>query len=457
MKIAFIHPDLGIGGAERLVIDAAVGLQARGHEVTIYTSHFDPNHCFDEARDGTLKVVTGGNTIIPPNLCGRFSILCAILRQIHLTFQIIASGEGASFDAFVVDQLSACIPFIRHGLNGRILFYCHHPDLLLSKRDSLIKKVYRIPFDWFETYTTSLSDLIVVNSKYTRTIFHETFKRIMTVQDPEVVYPCVDVNTDQKPVDTRITQLFGSYKVILSINRFERTKNIDLALESFSLLKNESNFSELKLVISGGYDNRVIENVQYLAELMKKCEDLKLSCHKLIINDDNDLITELNTKLSSTSVIFIPSIPNAAKNSLLKIATLLTYTPSFEHFGIVPLEAMMWETPVLAINNGGPLETVIEGETGWLRPEDAHTWAEIIKLVAFEIKLEKLREMGQYARKQVETLFSKQKMASDLETKLNRALVIDRVSIKWFNRLLSLIPVLLFMAVFFILFSNPAK
>jgi len=51
-RIVFIHPDLGIGGAERLVIDAAVGLQSLGHKVTILTSHRDRNHCFTEARDG---------------------------------------------------------------------------------------------------------------------------------------------------------------------------------------------------------------------------------------------------------------------------------------------------------------------------------------------------------------------------------------------------------------------
>lgn len=51
-KIVFVHPDLGIGGAERLVIDAAVGLQSLGHSVTILTSHCDPSHCFEEARDG---------------------------------------------------------------------------------------------------------------------------------------------------------------------------------------------------------------------------------------------------------------------------------------------------------------------------------------------------------------------------------------------------------------------
>ena len=53
-NIVFVHPDLGIGGAERLVIDAAVGLQSAKHNVTILTSHCDRQHCFEEARDGEL-------------------------------------------------------------------------------------------------------------------------------------------------------------------------------------------------------------------------------------------------------------------------------------------------------------------------------------------------------------------------------------------------------------------
>jgi alpha-1,3/alpha-1,6-mannosyltransferase len=68
MRVAFIHPDLGlgeslssvyfvnlntvIGGAERLIVDAALGVQQLGHTVHIYTSHHDPNHCFDETKDG---------------------------------------------------------------------------------------------------------------------------------------------------------------------------------------------------------------------------------------------------------------------------------------------------------------------------------------------------------------------------------------------------------------------
>lgn len=41
-----------LGGAERLVVDAALGLQRLGHSVDIYTSYHDPEHCFEETRNG---------------------------------------------------------------------------------------------------------------------------------------------------------------------------------------------------------------------------------------------------------------------------------------------------------------------------------------------------------------------------------------------------------------------
>lgn len=37
-----------------------------------------------------------------------------------------------------------------------------------------------------------------------------------------------------------------------------------------------------------------------------------------------------------------------------------------EHFGIVPLEAMAAQKPVIACNSGGPVETVKNGATGYL-------------------------------------------------------------------------------------------
>lgn len=251
-RILFIHPDLGIGGAERLVVDAAVGLQDRGHEVTIYTSHCDPHHCFDEARNGTLKVRVAGDKLFPQNLFGRFSILCAILRQLHLTATLIRSGELENHDCIFIDQLSASIPLIRLvAPHIVVLFYCHFPDYLLASRASFIKATYRILFDWIEAWTTGQAHTIVVNSNFTKSVFAQAFPRIKTT--PRVVYPCVDVKVSESgggsKLDREVFPTCGK-RILLSINRFEKKKNVGLAIEAFSRLHPEER-AQLRLVIAG--------------------------------------------------------------------------------------------------------------------------------------------------------------------------------------------------------------
>lgn len=51
MRVTFLHPDLGIGGAERLVVDAALAMQKKGHRVTIVTNQFDSSHAFKETKE----------------------------------------------------------------------------------------------------------------------------------------------------------------------------------------------------------------------------------------------------------------------------------------------------------------------------------------------------------------------------------------------------------------------
>ena len=114
-------------------------------------------------------------------------------------------------------------------------------------------------------------------------------------------------------------------------------------------------------------------------------------------------------------MIFLLSIPASLKTELLSKARLLLYTPSNEHFGIVPLEAMLSCTPVLAINSGGPLETVVEGETGWLRPPDEKEWSAVMKQVLFEMSDSQIRIMGEKGKERVEREFSKEKMAASLQ------------------------------------------
>ncbi len=37
-----MHPDLGIGGAEALIINVALALMAKDYDVVVYTPFFDP-------------------------------------------------------------------------------------------------------------------------------------------------------------------------------------------------------------------------------------------------------------------------------------------------------------------------------------------------------------------------------------------------------------------------------
>lgn len=77
----------------------------------------------------------------------------------------------------------------------------------------------------------------------------------------------------------------------------------------------------------------------------------------------------------SNKVTFVRSFSSAQKLALLNQCTCLIYTPSREHFGIVPIEAMYMKRPVIAVNSGGPLETVQDGVTGFLCNPDAESFA----------------------------------------------------------------------------------
>lgn len=253
--IAFLHPDLGIGGAERLVVDAAVGLQKRGHKVTVLTSHCDRRHCFQEARDGTLDVRVRGNTVVPASIRGRLAVLCAILRQVHLILHaVFVSGElspgggdddAAAPDAVFVDQVSAGLPLLRWLLPSvPILFYCHFPDLLLAHgRARWWKRLYRRPFDALEAWGLSFADAIVVNSAFTRGVVASTWPELAATRDIKVVYPCIDTTVADEDGAKR-------NRMVLSINRFERKKNIGLAIRAFAGLSKERR-NGATLVVAG--------------------------------------------------------------------------------------------------------------------------------------------------------------------------------------------------------------
>ena len=113
LRVAFCHPDLGLGGAERLVVDAACELCNHGHrvhaslptcpglhawqhvaatecpvaensalgllQVDVYTAYFDRNRCFNETLTGQFSVTVAGGWF-PRTIGNRAHAFCAYVR-----------------------------------------------------------------------------------------------------------------------------------------------------------------------------------------------------------------------------------------------------------------------------------------------------------------------------------------------------------------------------------------
>lgn len=352
-----------------------------------------------------------GDSIFPQSFGGRFMILCAILRQIAL---VISTGLFSSElktlapDVIFVDQLSVCVPLFRIIYpSAKILFYGHYPDRLLVKQDKgwtkHIKNVYRVPFDAIEEWSTGCSDSIVVNSKYTRSVYRSTFPWFR-LRSLRVIYPCVDTKGSERSDGP--TSLWPDKKVLLSINRFEGKKDLSLAVEAYAGLSVQER-SQAKLVIAGGYDSAIHENVRTHKSLQELADSLQLS-HATFKPQDTSL-TDLSTE--DVDVLFLLSVPQELKARLLQSASTLIYTPTNEHFGIVPLEAMLAGVPVLATNTGGPLETIYDGRTGWLRsPSKVEQWTDVMRKPLIPSSAGSLKKMGDSGRERVLAEFSETKM-----------------------------------------------
>lgn len=67
---------------------------------------------------------------------------------------------------------------------------------------------------------------------------------------------------------------------LLSMNRFERKKNVSLAIEMLGALKERlpsSLFDKIELTVAGGYDIKNLENVEHMQELKDLCEELNVT------------------------------------------------------------------------------------------------------------------------------------------------------------------------------------
>jgi alpha-1,3/alpha-1,6-mannosyltransferase len=182
--------------------------------------------------------------------------------------------------------------------------------------------------------------------------------------------------------------------MFLSINRYEHKKNLGLAIDALALLRERISsdmFAQVQLVIAGGYDERSPGNRNVLRELQGRAQRLGLA----------------------DRVRFKRSPTDTERLELLSRCLCVVYTPEHEHFGLVPLEAMAAGRPVVAVNSGGPVETVRHEETGLLcEPTPRVFAAALARLISNRHEAE---QMGRAGRAHVAQHFSQAAFGSRLE------------------------------------------
>ncbi|CAO1630060.1 unnamed protein product [Sympodiomycopsis kandeliae] len=493
LRVAIIHPDLGIGGAERLIVDTAVGLQQIGHEVEIFTTYHDPKHCFEPTRDGTLKVHKMG-TYIPRAVAGKFHSVFAIAQHLSLVFQLLLALlyfqfpgflprslynalSGAPpmqpFDIIFMDQQAFGVPWLKILAKTRVVFYCHFPDKEISNSiakqraiarghsgPSVFRYLYRIPLNMVEEGTIDYADKILVNSEFTQQYFLKAFHRLRRA--PRVLYPGIDLSTyDSKKISDSVGRMnaeIGSLSLVqkgilelvsssdrplvISVNRFEAKKNVELALSAFAGAQKElasrGKSTKYRLILAGGYDRRVQDNISTLDELEKQATSLGLQHTTLFFTPpphEPPASMPREAELAQASVIFLPSLPSPLLNTLLTNPAIqaLLYTPTEEHFGIVPLEAMACGIPILATNTGGPKESIVDAGfdlesgkltntngTGLLRHPSTSVWIAALTTLLSITETERSR-ISRASTQRVQEKFSREAMCKDIANVLFEA------------------------------------
>ncbi|KAF8819872.1 glycosyltransferase, group 1 family protein [Cardiosporidium cionae] len=329
LSIAFTHKELVIGGAEKLILLTATGLQKFGHSVEIFTTYHDPKNCLPLSKDESFIELQ--------------MFLLPAPRVKVVSTPLNVGVFDRHFDVIINDQVASVNPFLRYFCK-KLVFYCHFPDALLSNRNttSSFYKFYRFVLDALEKKTMGL-ELSV-----------------------EILYPPVDIQKlqilRQRVEKTSISDLKAiqpwmvQTNFFFSLNRFERKKNIKLAIEAFHQSIQVSS-EPLNLIIAGGLDTTNKECVAYLSEL-------KAFASSIIEKED------------SSSIYFLTSINEEDYAFLLTKCVGLLYTPENEHFGMIPCEAMASGCLVIASNSGGPKETILHEETGYLCEHTADSFSE---------------------------------------------------------------------------------
>lgn len=328
MRIAMFH-ELPFGGARDSVYYFGRGLTNLGIDIDLYYSSEEE----DERKDNFFRNVYFYQ-FFPKKRKGKnrtvriYKDTVELYKIDRLHKRIAREIDDKNYDlVFIHGSQYIEAPFILKYLSSYKIFYCHDPYYRIIYEKLLLEEVKEMGFvnRLYETlnrkFRKHLDKQNLRNADFliANSYFAKALVNKVYGRDSEVIYPGVDVKF-YTPQNTR--------------------KDIDI-------------------FFIGSYQK--IDGYHLLEEALNKISQ-KITLQARMFEDG---------WISNKKVI--KDFYNRSK-----IVVCLAYN---EPFGSVPLEAMSMGIPVIAVNEGGYKETVLDGKTGFLIKRDSKELAEKIKFL----------------------------------------------------------------------------
>jgi glycosyltransferase involved in cell wall biosynthesis len=379
LRIFAFHGFLvNVGGAEKAFASMLLGLRDRGHEITLWTLNIS-DYYSSWLRQKGISVNTFG---MERSRIGRRPLTLTNDMRAKSRFSALVKRLGPVDVAFIhhYDYSPLLAPKLaRKGIP--VVYYCqepprhyYEPDLQNVTAQKKLGKAIGSLSNWMDKRMDRAGvehvDQILTNSDYSREYVWRTYDK-----KPRTVYLGVDLE--------RFHNLgLDKENMVLAVGGNYYLKAHDFIVRSLGRVPREI---RPRLTVIGKGDRQ--SDFRQLAK-------------------ENGVEVEMVENASDERVV---ELYNRAK------ATVIAYV--MEPFGLVAIESMACETPVIAVREGGLRESVTE-ETGWLTDRNEEDFAAAV--ISMLKDPEGVKAKGQKGRQRVERQFSWGRCAAELEKILLR-------------------------------------
>lgn len=349
-NIALFHPWIkSRGGAEKVILEI---LKNKKYDVDIYTWIYDKEKTFEEFKKFKIR-------IIAPKIARKISrfyllrglfLLISLFSKIPLErydiFLISTSGvaEFITFRNYKKDQTYAYVYTPLREANKKIVRWNlenRYKNNFLSKYIYLLSvKIYKI----FEKKAWKKLDVVIFDSELSK--FRALEHNLLQKQKSHIIHPPIDFLRFKRSKAKK-----GNTFVYVS--RLNPPKRQDVLIEAWKIFS--KNYPKFRLIIVGTPENK--KYFKKLINLSKKVKNL-----------------EIKTNVSNKELekIFASSIAGL----------FLGYQ---EDFGIVPLEIIMADKPLIAVDEGGYVQ-LIQNHPLFHKIKEKHNGKAMVKEIAKELE-----------------------------------------------------------------------